>query len=504
MSNVAFDQLLQITGPNLAPRESSRQGAGNGELFRSHLDRAANVAEPKPAHSNDDAQTTRIEEDESSELEPKSREDSLAEDEQSPQVTETKEAANTGEENEAPQDDDTTDEVTLSSAAAAQNSNEESTAAVAIQPVPTSEITVSSETGQEQSQQGSSQQTPAIGTEESTATNSAAIAAFAENEAALVGEHPDGEQSNKIATATGEQPIKSNGNATSSESSNSPAVTEIAGQVATQVQAKAKDVKSTAVGATREVTPDDAESSSAGTTKQEIQSSNQSSTATPEFKPSLNPTSQLDLDTLPSATNLSSESQNSTTTAATSQPANADVNLLAGKTLDAMTSNNTEQSSTSTQRTSNDNPPSVDRARFVQRVSGAIRSAQQRDGQIQLRLSPPELGTLRIQLTVSEGAITAHLEAETATARNALLENLPALRERLAEQEITIEKFDVDVGREGHQNNDNQEAQHRDPKARSTRTQTSGENVRSANEVVETSTRSVSTHETDTGLDVRI
>jgi len=95
--------------------------------------------------------------------------------------------------------------------------------------------------------------------------------------------------------------------------------------------------------------------------------------------------------------------------------------------------------------------PTVDRARFVQRVSGAIRTAQQRDGQIQLRLSPPELGTLRIQLTIQEGAITAHLETETASARTVLLDNLPALRERLAELNITIEKFDVDVGQENKQ-----------------------------------------------------
>ena len=85
----------------------------------------------------------------------------------------------------------------------------------------------------------------------------------------------------------------------------------------------------------------------------------------------------------------------------------------------------------------------------MQRVGGAIRTAQQRDGQIQLRLSPPELGTLRIQISVNEGVVTAKLEAETAAARTVLLDNLPALRERLAEQEIRIEKFDVDVRRDG-------------------------------------------------------
>ncbi len=93
----------------------------------------------------------------------------------------------------------------------------------------------------------------------------------------------------------------------------------------------------------------------------------------------------------------------------------------------------------------------VDRARFVQRVGRAFQAAHGRDGQIQLRLSPPELGSMRISISVQEGVVSAKVEVETGAARNILLDNLPALRERLAEQEIRIEKFDVDVSRDGGQ-----------------------------------------------------
>jgi flagellar hook-length control protein FliK len=41
------------------------------------------------------------------------------------------------------------------------------------------------------------------------------------------------------------------------------------------------------------------------------------------------------------------------------------------------------------------------------------------------------------------------------------LENLPALRERLAGQEIRIERFDVDVRREGGEQSQNRAAQER-------------------------------------------
>ena len=91
----------------------------------------------------------------------------------------------------------------------------------------------------------------------------------------------------------------------------------------------------------------------------------------------------------------------------------------------------------------------VDRDRFVGRVEGAIRTAQQRDGRVQVRLSPPELGSLRIELTIEQGVLSARLEAETSAARKVLLDNLPALRERLAQQDVRVDRFDVDVRREG-------------------------------------------------------
>ncbi len=104
---------------------------------------------------------------------------------------------------------------------------------------------------------------------------------------------------------------------------------------------------------------------------------------------------------------------------------------------------------TSAERGDADATGHVDRARFLGRVEGAIRSAQQRDGRVQVRLSPPELGALRIELTVQHGVLSARLEAETAAARNLLLDNLPALRDRLAQQDIRVERFDVDVRRDG-------------------------------------------------------
>jgi flagellar hook-length control protein FliK len=83
--------------------------------------------------------------------------------------------------------------------------------------------------------------------------------------------------------------------------------------------------------------------------------------------------------------------------------------------------------------------------RFVQRVARAIDAARQRDGEVRLRLSPPELGSLRLEVRMQHGALTARLEAETPAARALLIDGLPALRDRLADQGIRIDQFDVDL-----------------------------------------------------------
>lgn len=90
-------------------------------------------------------------------------------------------------------------------------------------------------------------------------------------------------------------------------------------------------------------------------------------------------------------------------------------------------------------------PGEVDPARFLQRVVKAFESAHQRDGEVRLRLHPAELGALSIEVKVQDSVLTARVQAETLEARATIVDNLPALRERLAEQGIRIERFDVDL-----------------------------------------------------------
>jgi flagellar hook-length control protein FliK len=107
----------------------------------------------------------------------------------------------------------------------------------------------------------------------------------------------------------------------------------------------------------------------------------------------------------------------------------------------------TDLASGSRETEANDTPQ-VDPSRFVSRVAKAVQTANDRGGPLQLRLSPPELGSLKIQLTLKDGGLSASLEADNSNARKLLLDHLPALRDRLADQNIRVDRFDVDVKQE--------------------------------------------------------
>lgn len=92
----------------------------------------------------------------------------------------------------------------------------------------------------------------------------------------------------------------------------------------------------------------------------------------------------------------------------------------------------------------------ADRVRLVERVARAVRTAEARGGDLKIRLSPPELGSLRLQVKLTDGTLTARIEAETPEARQVLVDNLPQLREKLSDQNIRVEKFDIDLFNSGY------------------------------------------------------
>jgi|GEM_PF-2192031 len=83
--------------------------------------------------------------------------------------------------------------------------------------------------------------------------------------------------------------------------------------------------------------------------------------------------------------------------------------------------------------------------KLVQRVLRGIEQLANGGGQVRLRLHPAELGSLQISLMVEAGHVSAKLEVENATARDALLNNVQSLKDRLSEQGIKVGSFEVEV-----------------------------------------------------------
>ena len=90
-----------------------------------------------------------------------------------------------------------------------------------------------------------------------------------------------------------------------------------------------------------------------------------------------------------------------------------------------------------------------ERVRLVQRVARSFSRLGPDGGQITLKLHPPQLGVLNVSVRIEGQTMSAKLQTESAAARDVILENLPVLRERLAEQGIDVARFQVDVASGG-------------------------------------------------------
>ncbi len=84
-------------------------------------------------------------------------------------------------------------------------------------------------------------------------------------------------------------------------------------------------------------------------------------------------------------------------------------------------------------------------AKLVQRVLRGVEQLANGGGQVRLRLHPPELGSLQMSLRMEAGQVYAKLEVESTTARDALLNNVQALKDRMAEQGMQVAAFEVEV-----------------------------------------------------------
>ena len=81
--------------------------------------------------------------------------------------------------------------------------------------------------------------------------------------------------------------------------------------------------------------------------------------------------------------------------------------------------------------------------RIVDRVRRAFLAAQRRGAPLRIRLHPPELGSMKLELQVQRGVIKARMETDTAAAQSILSDHVSALKDRLAESGLKVDTFEV-------------------------------------------------------------
>lgn len=87
--------------------------------------------------------------------------------------------------------------------------------------------------------------------------------------------------------------------------------------------------------------------------------------------------------------------------------------------------------------------PSANRALAAQLERGVSAALSSRDGVVTLRLSPEQLGPLKVRVSVDKGAVKAAFEASSPQAKQAVEQSIPTLKDALAAKGLTVERIEV-------------------------------------------------------------
>jgi flagellar hook-length control protein FliK len=90
--------------------------------------------------------------------------------------------------------------------------------------------------------------------------------------------------------------------------------------------------------------------------------------------------------------------------------------------------------------------PAAEQDPNVARVARGLQNAvNQKGGSVTLRLTPAELGVVRIQMEVRDGVASVRLQAEQESVRTLLNHQLNGLRHALESQGLTVDRLDVQI-----------------------------------------------------------
>jgi flagellar hook-length control protein FliK len=92
-------------------------------------------------------------------------------------------------------------------------------------------------------------------------------------------------------------------------------------------------------------------------------------------------------------------------------------------------------------------PPRVDVEQFVDRLVRFARVVSGRvESSVEMRLNPPELGSVKLSMSVREGELRMAMQTTTEAARQVISQNISQLRAALTAQGFAVGQMDVEVG----------------------------------------------------------
>ncbi len=101
-------------------------------------------------------------------------------------------------------------------------------------------------------------------------------------------------------------------------------------------------------------------------------------------------------------------------------------------------------------------------ARVIRGMHGVV---NQQGGAVTLRLSPPDMGIVRIEMQLNAGTVTAQFHTEHESARSLLTQQLGQLRQALEAQGLTVDKLHVQTMSGDSATNNNTSRDNADPSA---------------------------------------
>tara|TARA_R110002095_G_scaffold195600_2_gene174257 strand:+ start:4739 stop:6661 length:1923 start_codon:yes stop_codon:yes gene_type:complete len=101
---------------------------------------------------------------------------------------------------------------------------------------------------------------------------------------------------------------------------------------------------------------------------------------------------------------------------------------------------------------------------LVERIAGTVRESHATGQQLKIRLSPPELGTLQIEVSLKDGVYTAKVEVQNQRVQKIINDNMAQLKESLAKTGISIDRIEVQINTDS---SEDQRSSHSDARSQS-------------------------------------